>query len=63
MIGVARSAITSEDPQSYLSITGLGIHVAGERISGTKSTRELDGWDGSAVVHMHRQAYQLDSRR
>lgn len=28
--------------------TGAGVHVAGERIRGTKSTSELDGWDGSA---------------
>lgn len=29
--------------------TGGGVQVAGERIIGTKSTSETDGWDGWAA--------------
>lgn len=32
-----------------LRCTGDGVHVAGERMSGTKSTSELEGCDGSAI--------------
>ena len=38
------------DGEARKKRTALGSHVAGDRISGTKSTNELDGCDGWAAT-------------